>query len=150
MKSLRALAALLTYPTAELVAAVAEIRDVLAGIDIELVAQSDLGIAEADETGTTFVENALLKAKQAARISGLSAAGEVLVSDTVRSLARTSAGVSFEDRGEQELKGVGEAVRVWRLVARRSGRLADPMPEPPPRLVAVGVSGAGRPQSNTE
>jgi len=49
----------------------------------------------------------------AARISGLSAAGEVLVSDTVRSLARTSAGVSFEDRGEQELKGVGEAVRVW-------------------------------------
>ncbi len=49
----------------------------------------------------------------AARISGLSAAGEVLVSETVRSLARTSAGVRFEDRGEQELKGVGEAVRVW-------------------------------------
>ena len=35
------------------------------------------------------------------RISGLSASGEVLVSETVRSLARTSAGVSFEDRGEQ-------------------------------------------------
>ena len=49
----------------------------------------------------------------AARISGLSAAGEVLVSETVRSLARTSAGVRFEDRGEQSLKGVGEAVRVW-------------------------------------
>jgi class 3 adenylate cyclase len=49
----------------------------------------------------------------ASRISGLSAPGEVLVSDTVRSLARTSAGVAFEDRGEQELKGVGEAVRVW-------------------------------------
>jgi class 3 adenylate cyclase len=49
----------------------------------------------------------------AARISGLSAPGEVLVSETVRSLARTSAGVRFEDRGEQELKGVGEAVRVW-------------------------------------
>jgi class 3 adenylate cyclase len=49
----------------------------------------------------------------AARISGLSAAGEVLVSETVRSLARTSAGVRFEDRGEQALKGVGEAVRVW-------------------------------------
>ena len=44
---------------------------------------------------------------------GLSAAGEVLVSETVRSLARTSAGVRFEDRGEQALKGVGEAVRVW-------------------------------------
>ncbi len=49
----------------------------------------------------------------AARISGLSAPGEVLVSDTVRSLARTSAGVRFEDRGEQALKGVGEPVRVW-------------------------------------
>jgi class 3 adenylate cyclase/pimeloyl-ACP methyl ester carboxylesterase len=49
----------------------------------------------------------------ASRISGLSASGEVLVSDTVRSLARTSAEVCFEDRGEQPLKGVGEAVRVW-------------------------------------
>ena len=49
----------------------------------------------------------------ASRISGLSAPGEVLVSETVRSLARTSAGVTFEDRGEQTLKGVGEPVRVW-------------------------------------
>jgi len=49
----------------------------------------------------------------ASRISGLSAPGEVMVSDTVRSLARTSAGVRFEDRGGQSLKGVGEPVRVW-------------------------------------
>ena len=53
----------------------------------------------------------------AARISGLSAPGEVLVSQTVRDLARTSAGVAFEDRGEQALKGVGEPVRVWAVVA---------------------------------
>jgi class 3 adenylate cyclase/pimeloyl-ACP methyl ester carboxylesterase len=52
----------------------------------------------------------------ASRISGLSAPGEVLVSETVRSLARTSAGVRFEDRGEQPLKGVGEKVRVWTVV----------------------------------
>jgi len=51
----------------------------------------------------------------ASRISGLSAPGEVLVSETVRSLARTSAGVRFEDRGEQELKGVGEPVRVYEV-----------------------------------
>ncbi len=49
----------------------------------------------------------------ASRISGLSAPGEVLVSETVRSLARTSAGVTYDDRGEQSLKGVGEPVRVW-------------------------------------
>jgi len=52
----------------------------------------------------------------ASRISGLSEPGEVLVSDTVRGLARTSAGVRFEDRGEQALKGVGEPVRVWAVV----------------------------------
>ena len=49
----------------------------------------------------------------ASRISGLSAPGEVLVSDVVRTLARTSAGARFEDRGEQALKGVGEPMRVW-------------------------------------
>jgi class 3 adenylate cyclase/quercetin dioxygenase-like cupin family protein len=55
----------------------------------------------------------------ASRISGLSAAGELLVSDIVRGLARTSAGVAFEDRGERALKGVGEAVRVWAVVSQR-------------------------------
>jgi len=49
----------------------------------------------------------------AARVAGEAAAGETLVSGTVRDLARTSAGVSFEDRGERMLKGVGEPVRVW-------------------------------------
>ena len=52
----------------------------------------------------------------ASRISGLSAPGEVLVSETVRSLARTSAGVRFEDRGDQSLKGVGEPVRVFAVL----------------------------------
>jgi XTP/dITP diphosphohydrolase len=54
----------------------AEIRDVLADTGIELVAQSDLGIADADETGTTFVENAIIKARHAARASGLPALGD--------------------------------------------------------------------------
>jgi class 3 adenylate cyclase len=49
----------------------------------------------------------------ASRISGLAAPGEVLVSQTVRDLARTSAGVSFEDRSKHELKGVSERVRVF-------------------------------------
>jgi class 3 adenylate cyclase len=55
----------------------------------------------------------------AARISGLSAPSEVLVSDIVRGLARTSAGVTFEDRGEQTLKGVGEPVRVFAVLRER-------------------------------
>ena len=49
----------------------------------------------------------------AARVAAASAAGETLVSATVRELARTSAGVVFEDRGEQSLKGIEEPVRVW-------------------------------------
>jgi class 3 adenylate cyclase len=49
----------------------------------------------------------------AARVSDLSAPNEVLVSGTVRDLARASVSVSFEDRGERELKGVGEPVRVF-------------------------------------
>ncbi len=49
----------------------------------------------------------------ASRISALSAPGEVLVSDIVRGLARTSAGVTFEDRGEHLPKGVGDPVRVF-------------------------------------
>ncbi|MBA8889649.1 XTP/dITP diphosphohydrolase [Dokdonella fugitiva] len=53
-----------------------EMREILAGLDLELVAQSELGIADADEIATTFVENALLKARQAARASGLPALGD--------------------------------------------------------------------------
>jgi XTP/dITP diphosphohydrolase len=54
---------------------VAEIREIL-GDDFELIAQSDLGIDDVEETATTFVENALLKAKNAARVSGLPAIGD--------------------------------------------------------------------------
>jgi class 3 adenylate cyclase len=52
----------------------------------------------------------------AARICSLSEAGEILVSDVVRGMARTSAGVVFEDRGEREMKGVGEPVRVYAVI----------------------------------
>jgi class 3 adenylate cyclase len=54
----------------------------------------------------------------ASRICGLSAPGEILVSDVVRGMARSSAGVEFEDRGEQEMKGVGEPVRVYAVRAQ--------------------------------
>jgi class 3 adenylate cyclase len=51
----------------------------------------------------------------AARVAAASAPGETLVSATVRDLARTSAGVAFEDRGEQALKGIEEPVRVYAI-----------------------------------
>src|SRR5450432_54150 len=54
----------------------AEMRQILADAGIDLVAQGELGIADADETASTFVENALLKAWHAARASGLPALGD--------------------------------------------------------------------------
>lgn len=53
-----------------------EMREILADLDIELVTQSELGVEDADETGATFIENALIKARHAARISGLPALGD--------------------------------------------------------------------------
>jgi class 3 adenylate cyclase len=49
----------------------------------------------------------------AARVSDAAAPGEVLVSDIVRGLARTSAGMSFEDRGDHDLKGIADPVRLY-------------------------------------
>lgn len=54
----------------------------------------------------------------ASRICGLSAPGEILVSDVVRGMARSSAGMEFQDRGEQEMKGVGEPVRLYAVRPR--------------------------------
>jgi len=54
----------------------AELRELFAGSGIELIAQSQLGITDADETGLTFIENAILKARHVARASGLPALGD--------------------------------------------------------------------------
>jgi XTP/dITP diphosphohydrolase len=51
----------------------AELRALLDDGDLQWVAQGELGIADPPETGTTFVENAIIKARNAARISGLPA-----------------------------------------------------------------------------
>ncbi len=53
-----------------------EMRALLAETGIELVTQGELGIADIEETGLTFVENALLKARHAAAVSGLPALGD--------------------------------------------------------------------------
>ncbi len=47
-----------------------ELQALLAGLPLQLVTQGSLGIAEADEPHHTFIENALAKARQAARASG--------------------------------------------------------------------------------
>jgi XTP/dITP diphosphohydrolase len=50
-----------------------ELRDLLAPYGIEAVSAGELGLAEPDETGTSFRENARIKAKAAAAASGVAA-----------------------------------------------------------------------------
>ncbi|NUO71497.1 MAG: RdgB/HAM1 family non-canonical purine NTP pyrophosphatase [Frateuria sp.] len=51
----------------------AEFDALLASSGFEVVTQGSLGVVDVEETGTTFVENALLKARHAARITRLPA-----------------------------------------------------------------------------
>jgi XTP/dITP diphosphohydrolase len=50
-----------------------EFAELLSGTGLQLVRQSDLGIEPPPETGSSFLENALIKARNAARLSGLPA-----------------------------------------------------------------------------
>ena len=52
---------------------IAELSAILASFGIEIKAQREYGIEDVPETGLTFVENALIKARHAARQSGLPA-----------------------------------------------------------------------------
>ena len=50
-----------------------EFNSLLADFGFEVIRQADLGVTDAEETGLSFVENALLKARHASQITGLAA-----------------------------------------------------------------------------
>ena len=52
---------------------VREINQLLAGLDLHVQPQTDFGVPDIEETGLTFVENAILKARNAAQHTGLAA-----------------------------------------------------------------------------
>ena len=52
---------------------VREINQLLAGLDLQVKPQTEYGVVDAEETGLTFVENAILKARNAAQHTGLPA-----------------------------------------------------------------------------
>lgn len=51
----------------------AELQSLLADSDFRLIAQSELGVEDAIEDGLSFIENALIKARHAARVTGKAA-----------------------------------------------------------------------------
>lgn len=52
---------------------VRELADLLRDVGLDVIAQTELGVESAEETGLTFIENAILKARHAAQITGLPA-----------------------------------------------------------------------------
>ncbi|MDF7726481.1 non-canonical purine NTP pyrophosphatase, partial [Enterobacter hormaechei subsp. steigerwaltii] len=52
---------------------VRELASLLNDFGLDVVAQTELGVDSAEETGLTFIENAILKARHAAQITGLPA-----------------------------------------------------------------------------
>lgn len=52
---------------------VREMADILSEFGFDVVAQSEFNVSEVAETGTTFIENAIIKARHAAKETGLPA-----------------------------------------------------------------------------
>ena len=52
---------------------VREFASLFADYGVDVVAQKELGVSDVPETGTTFVENAIIKARHAAQVTGLPA-----------------------------------------------------------------------------
>lgn len=50
-----------------------ELSALLKNLDYQIYSQAELGVPEIPETGTTFVENAIIKARNAAQITGFAA-----------------------------------------------------------------------------
>jgi len=118
-----------------------EINKLFAGSGIEVIPQTDLNVPEVPETGTTFVENAIIKARHAAEVTGLPAISddsgiEVDALNSrpgVYSARYAGANASDEDNNNlmlKELTGVTETDRTARyqclIVFMRSH--TDPVP----------------------
>jgi len=79
----------------------------------------------------------------AARICALAEAGDVLVSDTVRSLTRGYLDVGFAPRGERRLKGIAEPIRLYRVTGTPADGIGRVGRWPTRRWQMVSIVGIG-------
>jgi len=94
-----------------------EIQDLLAPLGIACVGAAELGLPEPEEIGNTFVDNADLKAREAADLSGLPALADDsgLAVDALHGLPGIfSARWSEDEAGQRDWMRAME--RVWREV----------------------------------
>ncbi len=120
---------------------VREINKLFIGSGIEVIPQTELNVPEVPETGTTFVENAIIKARHAAEVTGLPAISDDsgIEVDALNSrpgvYSARYAGENANDENNnnlmlKELQGVPEAERTARyqclIVFMRSH--TDPVP----------------------
>ena len=120
---------------------VREINQLLAELDMHVVAQGDYGVMDAEETGLTFVENAILKARNAAAHTGQPAIADdsgievdaLNGAPGIYSARYAGAGASDQDNLQkllEALRDVPEAERTARfqclMVYMRHGE--DPTP----------------------
>jgi len=94
-----------------------EIQDLLAPLGIECVSAAELGLPEPEEIGNTFIDNADLKAREAADLSGLPALADDsgLAVDALHGLPGIfSARWAEDDDGHRDFGRAME--RVWREV----------------------------------
>jgi XTP/dITP diphosphohydrolase len=104
---------------------VEELNALLADLNYEVVPQSEFNVESVPETGTTFVENAIIKARHAARITGLPAIADDSGIEVDALLGRPgvySARYAGEDASDQdnleklleEMNGVPPVLRTAR------------------------------------
>ncbi len=106
-----------------------EISALLAPYGLECISAGALGLPEPAETGTTFIENALIKARAAAEASGLIA----LADDSGLSVAALDGrpGVYTADWAERQWFE-GELGRDWYMaMGKVEGMLAEKGPDTP-------------------
>ncbi len=125
---------------------VREIQDLLADCGIEILPQSEFGIADADEGAPTFVENALLKARHASREAGLPALADDsgLVVDAlsgapgVRSARFAGPGASDRDNTQKLLDSMAGVAEPARTACFRCVIVLLQHPDDPSPLLAEG------------
>jgi len=118
-----------------------EMRALLAGLDLQVLSQGELGVGAVEETGLSFVENALIKARHASAATGLPAIADDsgLAVDALDGrpgiYSSRFAGPDASDQDNlrlllERLAGRGEAERGARFhcAAVWVGHAADPVP----------------------